>query len=212
MEPKDQTNNEEPERQTRFRNYGEGKLPHPLALEALQLVGNHARALELGPAPGLRDAKAIVEQFEALDLVDTESTVADKVAALPPETATKIHFDNQSFDQFTYEPGAYDFIHAYNALPFSGPHFDEVMHKLIASLKPGGVLSMTIWTPAHAWNNASNAGRFTFKSKGEIALLLKDFRIHKMELDERVRTIGDKPNVFWSAYEIIAVKIDPENN
>ncbi len=212
MEPKDQTNNEEPERQTRFRNFGEGKSPHPLALEALQLVESHARALELGPAPGLRDAKAIVEQFQALDLVDAEPTVSEKIAALPPETGAKIRFYNQRFDQFVPEPGVYDFVHAYNSLPFSGPYFDEIIGKIITSLRPGGVLSMTIWTPTHAWNNASDADRFSFKSREQITLLLKDFRIHKMELDERVRTIGDKPSFLFSAYEIIAVKIDPENN
>ena len=70
---------------------------------------------------------------------------------------------------------------------------------------------MTIWTPAHSWSNSSTAGNLSFKTKEEIELLLQGFDIKKMKLDEGHRKESTNEDVFWSAYEIIAVKKDPKN-
>ncbi len=190
----------------RFERFGNGQPPTELTQESLTFVTTFDRALELGPGPGLRDAKLLASKFKALDLVDSELNVAGSVAQLPPELKDRVTFHMIPFSEFAFVPGSYDLVCAVNALPFAGASFDEVLRGIVRSMRKKAVFSGTIWTPRHAWNTPERNNNLAFRTEGEIRTLLEGLTIKSISLDEGVRPVQSGEQIFWSTYKIIAKK------
>lgn len=130
--------------------------------ESLQFCVNFEKALELG-AGNLKESEFLAKKFEQVTAVDKEPVVVDFNEELKQSGTDNIECVVSSFDQLDFEKESFDYILAFQALPFYGKiGFEDFFKKVTSWLKPEGILCFTLWGDRHGWNtNKSSKPFFT---------------------------------------------------
>lgn len=186
-----------------FQEYVEvtkGKKPRNLLVMAMYFAKQREVALELG-AGALGDATYLLQEgFGKVIAVDKELYAADIAVSLPSDRFTYI---KSQLDTFDFEPEAYDLVNFQYSLPFSPPAtFDTMFGRLLASVKPGGVLVGQLFGERDSWNDDAD---MTFHSRRRaFAYFDERFQVPCFqEIEEDGRTSLGVPK-HWHYFDIIA--------
>jgi len=212
-----------------FKNH-ENREPRPqlaLAIEASEADSqplSSKQALDIG-AGNLIESKALLEAgFDQVSATDSSS--------YSEEVSGKLERDYNDFandiNRFSFyklrneeladkiSPNSVDLVVSYYALPFTRPHeFARLWQSLESALKPGGVMSVTLFGDNDGWATETNAGGekryqgMTFHSRDQVEVLLgkmQDVEIVEREYDS-VNTNGDAKH--WHVYDVQARKPAP---
>lgn len=100
----------------------------------------------------------------------------------------------------------YDLIVSYLTLQFTQPeHFEAAWQALLASLKPGGLMSVQLAGDRHDW--AKKHGRMTFLSRERVEGLFEGFEdVQIEERDQPDQPLSDGSTAHWHDYWITARK------
>lgn len=176
--------------------------PRPLLIEAIQYVEEKNEALDLG-AGALNDSKHLIsEGFKKVTAIDMDDASSAK--------AKEISFGGFSFIQSTYAnfPFAkekYDLVNAQYALPFNPPDtFNEVLEKVIGSLKKGGVLVGQFFGDRDSWN-VKDSGK-TFHTIDEAKKTLSHMRIVEFREEEKDKSTALGVPKHWHVFHFIVIK------
>ncbi|UJW87559.1 class I SAM-dependent methyltransferase [Devosia sp. SL43] len=179
-----------------------GKPPRPLLLEALALTPGRDSALDIG-AGALNDAIHLLDiGFRHVTALDGEPIAQEIADTLP---ADRFDYLIASFEEFAFPRGAYDLLNAQYALPFIRPDvFDRVFAAILASLKPGGVLTGQFFGDRDDWVGTPN---MTFQRLDEAKALLSPLTVlsFREEEDPNSQTLNGTAK-HWHLYHFIARK------
>jgi len=213
-----------------FKNH-ENREARPqlaLAIEASEADSrplSSKQALDVG-AGNLIESKALLEAgFGLVTATDSSSYSEEASGALERDYNDFAHDINKfSFYKLRNEeladkisPNSVDLVVSYYALPFTRPHeFARLWQSLESALKPGGVMSVTLFGDNDGWATETNAGGekryqgMTFHSREQVELLLgkmQDVEIAEREYDS-VNTNGEAKH--WHVYDVQARKPAPQ--
>ena len=212
-----------------FKNH-ENREPRPqlaLAIESSEADSqplSSKQALDIG-AGNLIESKALLEAgFDLVTATDSSSYSEEASGALERDYNDFANDINRfSFYKLRNEeladkisPNSVDLVVSYYALPFTRPHeFARLWQSLESALKPGGVMSVTLFGDNDGWATETNAGGekryqgMTFHSREQVEVLLgkmEDVDITEREYDS-VNTNGDAKH--WHVYDVQARKPAP---
>lgn len=180
----------------------EDKPPRPLLVEALRYVDEKENALDLG-AGALNDSKHLIEiGFKNVVAVDMDNASSEK--------AKEISFGGFSFVQsryvdFAFPEEKYDLVNAQYALPFNPPDtFNEVLEKIIQSLKKGGVFVGQFFGDRDSWN-VRESGK-TFHTLDEAKKMLSNLRMVEFREEEMDGKTARGTPKHWHVFHFIAIK------
>lgn len=203
-------NSERPEADNSWAAYSERtkeKSPRELLVRAMPYVLAKNHALDLGPG-ALNESAYLLEQgFRSVVAVNKHPLEADPVAQSRAATFPSDRFEYRvsSFDEFNFVPNTYDLINAQYSLPFNPQvTFGRMFASMIASLKPGGIITGQLFGPKDEWND--NSGRLTFLTREQVEKLLSDCEIisfEEVEGPDRLAIGGEK---YWHTFHFIAQK------
>jgi tellurite methyltransferase len=183
-----------------YAEKAKGRPPRELLRRALAFVPARGTAIDLG-AGALNDTRFLLDEgFASVTALDSAPIAADIAASLPPD---RFRYVISSFEDFDFPVAAYDLVNAQYALPFIHPdHFEAVFARIVASLKPGGILTGQFFGNFDEW--AGTPG-MTFHSLARARTTLGDLRpLEFEEYDEPDgQTLGGKSK-HWHYYDIIA--------
>lgn len=179
-----------------------GKPPRPLLLEALALTPGRDSALDIG-AGALNDTIHLLDiGFRHVTALDGEPIAQEIADSLP---ADRLDYLIAGFEEFAFPRGAYDLLNAQYALPFIRPDvFDRVFAAILASLKPGGVLTGQFFGDRDDWVGTPN---MTFQTLDEAKCLLSPLTVlsFREEDDPNSQTLNGTSK-HWHLYHFIARK------
>ena len=179
------------------------------------------QALDIG-AGNLIESKALLEAgFGQVTATDSSSYSVEESGKLEREYNNFADDINRfSFYKLRNEelagkisPNSADLIVSYYALPFTRPHeFARLWQSLESALKPGGVMSVTLFGNNDGWATETNAdGKkryqgMTFHSREQVEELLG--KMQEVEIAEReydsLNTNGEAKH--WHVYDVQARK------
>lgn len=172
-----------------------------LLQRAVVFCEGRGKAFALG-AGNASDTEFLLEQgFEVVEL-DSSPIIAKSTEVIDDPRLTIIQ---SSFEDYPFPINKFDLINAQWSLPFTAPHaFEEMFHRLIDSLRPGGVFVGQFFGKNDAWNTPQKS--MTFHGKEEIGTLLTDMEI--LELSEEEKDIANTAGVtkHWHVFHVIARK------
>ncbi|MBP9827417.1 class I SAM-dependent methyltransferase [Candidatus Saccharibacteria bacterium] len=125
---------------------------------------------------------------------------------------------NHDIDRFDFEkianedlatrlnPASLDLVASYFGLPFTHPDkFPELWHSLVDSLRPGGVLSVTLFGMHDGWHRLHSHG-MAFHAREEVESLLEQFPDAEINESEYDGLVSDGSVKHWHVYRILGVK------
>lgn len=179
-----------------------GKPPRPLLVDAVGLAEGRQAALDIG-AGALNDAIYLLEAgFAQVTALDAEPIANDIAARLPAE---RFAYVIARFEDFAFPVDRYDLLNAQYALPFIAPQqFDRVFGAILASLKPGGILTGQLFGDRDDW--AGTAG-MSFHTIETAQTLLSPLEIlsFREEDDPHSQTLS-RTSKHWHLYHFIALR------
>ena len=163
-----------------YQEKTKGRPPSPSLVRATGFVTDKDAALDFG-AGGLRDSRFLLEQgFKSVIAVDFEPTTAEIAKEIGDE---RLKVYTTSFDEFGFSQDAFDLINAQFSLPFITPSsFGAVFSKLMASLKPGGILVGQLFGDRDSWRVNP---KMTFHTETEARKLLEGMEILEFKEEEK---------------------------
>lgn len=163
--------------------------PHKLTVKALRRVHFCGYALDMGSG-AFRDTKLLLNNFIYVEAVDKE-------CVKPPKG---VFFFKTTFEKYSFRK--FNFINAYNSLPFLSPKsFPKVWARIEKSLLPGGVFCGTFFGKEDEWANKKT---MTFLTSKKVKSLFKNMKVlHFKEIKKQGETALGKPK-YWHIYEVIA--------
>jgi SAM-dependent methyltransferase len=168
-----------------------------LLLEALPLVANEKRALDLG-AGALVDSKYLLSVGFEVVAVDREK-FADQI------DNEKFSFVQSSYDDYEFPEASFDLISAQYSLPFNGPvDFEKLWQGIIRSLRLGGIFVGQLFGLNDEWNVVGS--KLVFHSRGQVEALLSGLEILKLEDVERDGKLANGQSKRWHLFNIIVRK------
>lgn len=174
--------------------------PRPLLVEAVGFVTNRDAALDIG-AGALNDSRFLLDAgFAAVTALDAEPVAQATADSLP---ADRFRYVISSFESFDFPVAALDLLNAQYALPFiRGDAFERVFAAIIASLKPGGIVTGQFFGDRDDWVGTPN---MTFHSEAEARSLLAPLAVlsFREEDDPNSQTLSGKPK-HWHLFHFIA--------
>ncbi len=158
----------------------EAALARPLLIDALEYVQEKDDALDLG-AGALNDTKYLLSLgFKRVTAVDMDPASAEKASEISLGGFT---FVQSAYADFKFPKARYDVVNAQYALPFNPPGtFNEVLRKVIASLKPNGVFVGQFFGKRDSMN-VKDSGK-TFHTIDEAKKLLSDLHLKDFREEE----------------------------
>lgn len=184
----------------KYAENSKGKPPRELLRRALDFVGARGTALDLG-AGALNDTRFLLDEGFASVIALDGAPLAQDIADTFP--ADRFRYAIASFEQFDFPVGAYDLVNAQYSLPYIPPeHFDAVFARIVASLKPGGILTGQLFGNFDDWVGTSG---MTFHTLAQARTVLGDLRPLEFEENDEPNssTLSGKPK-HWHYYDIIA--------
>jgi tellurite methyltransferase len=169
----------------RFLEKHKDAEPREYLVRAIEHIKHRGTALDIG-AGTLRDTKLLLsEGFEKVIAIDAHERLQQFSSAIDnPKLETHI----VRFNDFTYEPGAYDLVNAQYSLPFMRKTlFEGKIKEIIASIKPDGVFVGTFF----GLNDQTNTPEYKldlFHTEEQIREIFSGFTI--LELYEKEREVG----------------------
>ncbi len=180
--------------------------PRDLTVKALEYVHAKDRALDLGPG-AMNESRFLLENGFAfvtavnIDPPKGNAVVSERIAQFPND---RFEFVVSAFDKFDFEPDMYDLINAQRSLPFNPPKtFDRMFTSLLASLKPGGILTGCFFGVEHKWRNNR---KMTFVTRERAGELLKDCEIVLFTEHQRPHDESETANPHWHEFDFIVRK------
>jgi tellurite methyltransferase len=136
--------------------------PWPLLIQAVSLVVQKERALDLGYGAG-RDTRYLLQQGFQVTAVDKEPRTITQLADLPQQNLRLVE---SSFQDFSFE--TYDLVNAHFALPFNpNDSFDEVFAQVMTSIRPGGIFVGQSFGIHDEWNKPGSIMTFHTREQAE---------------------------------------------
>ena len=170
----------------------------------LALVKHKRQALDVG-AGGLRASRVLAKHFAHVTAIDSAPAArinAGKVLKKEKDLSN-IRFRAESMDMFYFKPNTYDLIVAEYSLPFAGQHLDDVMQRMLASLKPGGVFAGDLFGNRHDWSKDESKA---FRTRAEAEAYFTGFELKEFK-EVTPESPGVKPDATHRhLFHIIAVK------
>lgn len=166
-------------------------LPRPSLVEAIKLVKEKRRALDLGSGP-MNDVRYLVSAgFGHIAAVDSNQVPEDILVEFPEE---KVSFVLKPFDSFNFPEDAYDLVNAQYSLSYNPSEtFNKLMKSIQRSLKAGGVFVGQFYGTRDY--RAENERDMTFLTRAEAEDLLMGYSIVSFiekELDTKTVMSGEK--------------------
>lgn len=179
-----------------------GREPRKLLIEAVSFCQEKESALDLG-AGMLIEARYLLENgFEKVVAID-DSVQFRSMSEKRAEKGLEMHA--ASFHDLRLDENKYDLISAQFSLPFYGPAgFPGFVKMIIGSLKPGGIFTGQLFGTHDSWNVPGS--NLVFHTKEQVAELLSDLQILKLEEVERDSVTTKVKNKHWHVYHFIARK------
>jgi tellurite methyltransferase len=176
--------------------------PRPLLVEAAQLTTNRDAAIDIG-AGALNDVLFLLDAgFAHVIALDGEPIAQDIADTIPPD---RFRYVIASFEDFAFPFAAYDLLNAQYALPFiRADQFERVFDAIIASLRPGGIITGQFFGDRDDWVGTPN---MTFHSREAAEALLAPLTVlaFREEDDPHSQTISGTPK-HWHLFHFIARK------
>lgn len=195
-----------------------GELKHPtpglnLLLDHLKDVSpdyfsEQRHVVDLG-AGGGRDTRSLLRHNCQVTAVDPDVKMPRKLAAsrgpnLQTVTGTLMDASLMNASQ--------DVVNVQRVLPFiHGAALDSTLQEIARVLKPGGILSASVFGPRHTWNNENHPmyAKLAFQSEDQIRGLLKKagFELHTVNASNNQETAGNGEIVpHWDEIRFVAKK------
>ena len=176
--------------------------PRPLLLEAAKFTTRRDAAIDIG-AGALNDVLFLLDAgFAHVTALDGEPIAQDIADTLPPD---RFRYVIATFEDFAFPFTAYDLLNAQYALPFiRADQFDRVFDAIIASLRPGGIITGQFFGDRDDWVGTPN---MTFHSREAAEALLAPLTVlsFREEDDPNSQTINGTPK-HWHLFHFIARK------
>jgi SAM-dependent methyltransferase len=174
---------------------------HPLVERAVDFLGRPGDALDLGCGAG-RDTRYLVGRGWRVTAVDSE---AEAIALLAPMTGDRLKVVQSSFEDFEYEPGAFDLVSAQYSLPFipRGAFF-EVFDRIKQAIRSRGIFAGQFFGVHDEWNVAES--NMTFLRREEVDRLLSDMDVVELTEEDRLGTTALGTTKQWHVFHVIAQK------
>ena len=179
-----------------------GAKHRPLLVEAIKLVKEKNKALDLG-AGAFNDIKYILsEGFKHVVAVDKVSVAEDILKNLLP---AQVSYVISRFEDFEFVENNYDLVNAQYSLPFIEKNsFNKVFEKILSSLKSGGVFNGQFFGDRDEWNKGDD--KMTFHTKEEAENLLKGLKVIKFVEEEKNGSTASGQDKHWHVFHFIVVK------
>lgn len=175
--------------------------PSTLLIGALESFNPRpGSAVDLGCGTG-RDSRYLLERGFDVKAVDKDSGAKKYLDQLPHQD--RLEFICTSFEDFAYD--SYDVVNAHYSLPFSDrDSFDDVMRKIVISIKPGGLFVGQLFGIDDEWNTADT--KLSFHERGDIERFFNNFEsLQILEVNEDGFMANGSPK-HWHVFNIIAQK------
>jgi SAM-dependent methyltransferase len=187
-----------------YASLSKKKSANPALLELVATMQcQSCSALDLG-AGKLLDARFLLERGFSVDAVDKDPVVANFAEDLHGNEKFKLY--SQDIALFEFKKNQYDLVVSFLTLPFLPPStFKDVFEKILASLRPGGHLCISLFGDKDDWVQ-SHGERMTFLRKEEVFDLIAPLTTLRLTEEEK-----DGPTVrgdvkHWHIYTVVARK------
>lgn len=173
--------------------------PHPTLVSVVESLGTRGEALDVGSGTG-RDTVYLLQEGFAVTAVDSSK---DSLMYLNAPTDPNLEVVISDIVDFDFK--SYDLVNAFSVLSFlSGNDFDDVVHKIIASLNSGGIFVGNFFGPKDEWNVSST--KKTFVDEHDLKKYFADTEIllckEQYEIQEGA---AGKPKQ-WHLFTLVARK------
>ncbi len=157
-------------------------------------------AIDLGCGAG-RDTRYLLEKGFEVKAVDKDPIAKEYLDLLPYQHRLK--FICADYEDFAF--GRYDLVNAHYALPFTEKdRFDNVMSKVIGSIKPNGLFVGQLFGINDEWNTPD--AKMTFCDRKDVDKIFSNFKVMEIsEVDEDGAMANGSPK-HWHVFNIIAQK------
>lgn len=176
--------------------------PHwPLLERAVQLLGHKDHALDLGSGAG-RDTRYLLSQGWHVTAVDSNPTSIEILRELPQE---HLRIVQSTFEDFDYEPEAYDLVSSQFSLPFNPrASFTRVFTRIKQSIKPGGIFTGQFFGIQDEWNTPES--NMTFLTHEQVDELLSDMVVLELTEEDKIGPTASGTLKHWQVFHVIAQK------
>ncbi len=177
-----------------------GREARPLLVHAVGMLGAAGDALELGAGAG-NEVRYLLDKGFRVTAVDAD---AGGVGLLRSIDHPNLRIVQSTYDDFAFEPDAYDLVSAQYALPFNpAATFDTMFARLRASIRMGGLFSGNLFGERDDWNTPGSGK--TFLRRDEAMRLFDGFDLLLFDEREEDRELaqGGTPK-HWHVFDIIA--------
>lgn len=174
--------------------------PPSALLERAIALARFGDALELGSGGGAA-ARRLNEAGFRVTAVDIEASARRYVSRGSHPAIRFLRADIADL-----EPGPCQLIHAQDSLPFLGARLARVLPRLVAALRPGGVLAAQFFGVRHAWRQAPGRG-LAFHTATQIRRALRGLEIVVLTEEESEQVaFGHAAPIHWHALHVLAYR------
>lgn len=174
--------------------------PRQLLRRALEHVERRDAAIDLG-AGALNDVKFLLAAgFASVEALDSAPIAQDVADTLP---ADRFAYRIARFEDFAFPENRYDIVNAQYALPFIHPgHFERVFGAILASLRPGGIITGQFFGNFDDW---AGTPTMTFHTVADARKALAALRpLEFEEYDEPEGSLLNGTPKHWHYFDFIA--------
>ncbi|MDQ6899967.1 MAG: methyltransferase domain-containing protein [Candidatus Dormibacteraeota bacterium] len=167
-----------------------------LVRAADQVAGGDA--LDLGCGAG-RDTEHLLNRGFRVTAVDSSPWAGAALRQMPHQA--RLRFVQSRIEDF--HPLTYDLINAQYALPFiRSDLFNACVARLIAALRPRGVLAANFFGPHDEWNVPGD--QRTFVTQAELEAMLTGLEIVALSEEDKDGQTAFGTTKHWHVYHVIA--------
>lgn len=176
--------------------------PRPLLVEAVTLLeSDQTQALDLGCGAG-NETRFLLERGFTVTAVDSNRYAGQYIMDLP-HAQERARFVHASFNSFEYE--MYDLVNALYSLSFMPrPYLEEVMGKILGSIKSKGIFVGNFFGPNDEWNIPES--QMTFIDKDETRNILADMEVITLTEHEHRGPKANNTLKNWHIVSFVAKK------
>ncbi len=172
----------------------------PHLVRAVALFDRPGDALDLGPGGG-RDSDHLLRQGWRVTAVDASPAAAAALRRLPRQR--NLTFVAARIEDFDAQPASYDLVNAQFSLPFMAPdRYEAALRRLVASVRPGGVMAATFFGRHDEWNKPGSGLNFT--TEASVRKLFEGWEIVELREEEQDGQTADGTPKHWHVFHLIA--------